>query len=113
VSHPRFPRSAVSLASYNLRRTCAKRSPRHVARCKVRNLKTAVTVRLRRQLRLVEAPVLQFHALIDETALRRPVLASEAHREQLRFIVERASLPMSPCRCSASRLAPIQASSAI
>ncbi|WP_116044191.1 helix-turn-helix domain-containing protein [Amycolatopsis palatopharyngis] len=52
-----------------------------------------VTIRLRRQRRLLEDPLLTLHAIIDESALRRPVCTGQAHREQLRVIAERASLP--------------------
>jgi transcriptional regulator with XRE-family HTH domain len=60
---------------------------------KGRDLENAVTVRLRRQLRLVEDPVVQLHAIVDEGALRRAVLAGAEHRAQLHHLVEQASLP--------------------
>ena len=56
-------------------------------------LENEVTVRLLRQLRLTDAPVLSYHVIIDEGALRRPILAGDARDEQLRAIVERAALP--------------------
>jgi transcriptional regulator with XRE-family HTH domain len=55
-------------------------------------LENAVAVRLRRQLRLVEDPVLQLHAIVDESALRRAVLGGVEHREQLRHLMNQASL---------------------
>lgn len=58
-----------------------------------RSLENAVTIRLRRQRRLLEDPLLILHAIIDESALRRPVCTGQAHREQLRVIAERARLP--------------------
>jgi transcriptional regulator with XRE-family HTH domain len=56
-------------------------------------LENQVTVRLLRQLRLTDEPVLTYHVIIDESALRRPILFGDARDEQLRAIVERAALP--------------------
>jgi transcriptional regulator with XRE-family HTH domain len=56
-------------------------------------LENQVTVRLLRQLRLTDDPVLAYHVIIDESALRRPILFGEARDEQFRAIVERAALP--------------------
>lgn len=55
-------------------------------------LENEVTVRLRRQLRLTEEPLLKYHAIIDEHALRRPILGRTEHKEQMRHLVERAQL---------------------
>jgi len=52
-------------------------------------LATEVAVRLRRQRRLVEDPLLSLHAIIDETALRR----QPCDREQLDHIAAMAALP--------------------
>ncbi|GAB3505645.1 DUF5753 domain-containing protein [Amycolatopsis cihanbeyliensis] len=52
-------------------------------------LENEVAVRLRRQRRLTEDPVLTVHAVIDETALHRPI----CDREQLERIIERSALP--------------------
>ncbi|SEF29482.1 Helix-turn-helix domain-containing protein [Amycolatopsis pretoriensis] len=56
-------------------------------------LENQVAVRLRRQLRLTEEPLLTYHAIIDESTLRRPILYGKARQEQLRNIIERAVLP--------------------
>lgn len=56
-------------------------------------LENEVAVRLRRQLRLTVEPVLQYHAIIDEYALRKPILGRVEREEQLRHLVERARLP--------------------
>ncbi|WP_132879745.1 helix-turn-helix domain-containing protein [Tamaricihabitans halophyticus] len=53
-----------------------------------RMLENQVKVRLRRQQRLFEEPLLRLHAIIDETVLRRQMCAPE----QLRQIVSRAEL---------------------
>ena len=50
-------------------------------------------MRLRRQLRLTEEPLLTYHVIIDEGALRRPILSGDAREEQLQVIIERAALP--------------------
>lgn len=63
------------------------------AALKPKVLENYVKVRLRRQLRLTEEPVLTYHVIIDECALRRPILSGEARQEQLRAIVGRAALP--------------------
>jgi hypothetical protein len=47
----------------------------------------AVVVRLRRQQRLVEEPLLSLHAIVDKAALRREGCIGDARREQLRRIV--------------------------
>ncbi|OXM70598.1 helix-turn-helix domain-containing protein [Amycolatopsis vastitatis] len=60
---------------------------------KPKSLENEVAVRLRRQLRLTVEPVLTYHVIIDECALRRPILFGEAREEQLCRIVERAALP--------------------
>jgi transcriptional regulator with XRE-family HTH domain len=52
-----------------------------------------VAVRLRRQLRLTDDPILNYHAIIDEHALRRPVLGRAEREEQLAHLVDRARLP--------------------
>jgi transcriptional regulator with XRE-family HTH domain len=52
-----------------------------------------VRVRLFRQRRLTEEPVLELVAIVDESALRRPVGGVEVMRAQLRHIVARAELP--------------------
>jgi transcriptional regulator with XRE-family HTH domain len=56
-------------------------------------LENQVTVRLLRQLRLTDAPILKFHAIIDEHALRRPILGRADRQEQLQHLVDRARLP--------------------
>jgi len=56
-------------------------------------LENEVAVRLRRQLRLTEEPTLKYHAIIDEHALRKPVLGRADQEEQLRHLVGRARLP--------------------
>jgi hypothetical protein len=56
-------------------------------------LEIAVTVRLRRQRRLAEEPLLRMHAVVDESTLRRPVLSGAARAQQLDRIVELARLP--------------------
>jgi transcriptional regulator with XRE-family HTH domain len=53
-------------------------------------LENQVTVRLRRQQRLTEEPVLEIHAIVDETVLHRPDLPSGQQREQLAHLVELA-----------------------
>ncbi|WP_020669816.1 helix-turn-helix domain-containing protein [Amycolatopsis nigrescens] len=55
-------------------------------------LDDAVTVRLRRQRRLVDEPQLRLHAIIDENALRRQVCPGAAHEAQLRKIVDQTEL---------------------
>ncbi|MCU1683852.1 MAG: Helix-turn-helix protein [Amycolatopsis sp.] len=55
-------------------------------------LENAVAVRLRRQRRLVEEPILRLHVIVDEGALCRAVLTGEAHQEQLRHLVNQSSL---------------------
>lgn len=56
-------------------------------------LEVDVTVRLRRQLRLLGSEPLEVTAVIDEGVLRRPVGGVEATRAQLHHIAERAALP--------------------
>jgi transcriptional regulator with XRE-family HTH domain len=43
-------------------------------------LENAVAIRLRRQRRLVEEPLLSLHAIVEESTLRRQVCIGEAHR---------------------------------
>ncbi|MQA09554.1 MAG: helix-turn-helix domain-containing protein [Pseudonocardiaceae bacterium] len=59
---------------------------------KARALENQVAVRLRRQRRLIEEPLLQFHTIMDESVLWRPVLTGAEQRAQLQHIVERARL---------------------
>jgi transcriptional regulator with XRE-family HTH domain len=53
----------------------------------------AIQARLKRQNRLTEPSPPRFHALIDESALRRMVGGLDVMREQLSVLVERAVLP--------------------
>ncbi|MGH3914994.1 MAG: helix-turn-helix domain-containing protein [Pseudonocardiaceae bacterium] len=52
-----------------------------------------VEARLFRQQRLTEQPALELVAIVDESALRRPVGGPEVMRTQLRHMVARAALP--------------------
>jgi hypothetical protein len=52
-----------------------------------------VRVRLFRQRRLTEDPLLEVVAIIDETVLRRPVGGVEIMRDQLRHLIRQATLP--------------------
>jgi len=52
-----------------------------------------VQVRLFRQRRLTEDPPLELVAIVDETALRRPIGRAEVMREQLRHLIRQAALP--------------------
>jgi Domain of unknown function (DUF5753) len=52
-----------------------------------------VQIRLYRQRRLTEQPTLELVAIIDESALRRPVGGIEVLRAQLHELVVRAALP--------------------
>lgn len=52
-----------------------------------------VQARLFRQRRLTEEPALELVAIVDESALRRPVGGVEVLRAQLRHIVAQAALP--------------------
>ena len=52
-----------------------------------------VRVRLLRQRRLTADPPLQLTAVVDESALRRPVGGAEVMRTQLRHLVAQAALP--------------------
>lgn len=52
-----------------------------------------VKARLFRQNRLTEAPTLDLLAIIDETALRRPVGGSDVMRTQLQHLVAQTELP--------------------
>ena len=52
-----------------------------------------VQARLRRQRRLTEEPRLELVAIMDESALRRPVGGVEVMRAQLQQVVARAALP--------------------
>ncbi len=54
-----------------------------------RKLEIEVQVRLRRQLRLVESPKLELHAVIDESVIRRP----PCDVAQLRHLLEAGELP--------------------
>ncbi|MFJ7210640.1 helix-turn-helix domain-containing protein [Amycolatopsis sp. NPDC098790] len=58
-----------------------------------RRLENAVAVRLRRQTRLTDDPPLQLHAIIDESALRRPDLLPDEQCAQLEHIIDCAELP--------------------
>ncbi|MFD9892218.1 DUF5753 domain-containing protein [Amycolatopsis sp. NPDC059027] len=60
---------------------------------KGKKLENEVAVRLRRQLRLTEEPILGYHAILDEYALRRPVLAGDERSEQLARLIECAEMP--------------------
>jgi hypothetical protein len=51
-------------------------------------LENQVAVRLRRQQRLFEDPVLTVHEIVDETVLRRPDLPPDQQREQLDHLVQ-------------------------
>ncbi len=52
-----------------------------------------VQVRLFRQRRLTEEPALELVAIVDESALRRPVGGAEVMRDQLQHLVTQANLP--------------------
>lgn len=52
-----------------------------------------VEVRLFRQRRLTEEPALELVAIVDESALRRPVGGTDVMRDQLRNLVTQAALP--------------------
>ncbi len=52
-----------------------------------------VQARLLRQRRLTEEPVLELVAIVDESALRRPVGGEEVMRAQLQQLMARATLP--------------------
>lgn len=52
-----------------------------------------VRVRLLRQRRLTERPTLELIAIVDESALRRPVGGADVMRAQLQNMVKRAALP--------------------
>jgi hypothetical protein len=56
------------------------------------DMANTVAIRPRRQLRLAVEPLLSLHPIVDESALRRPVLPSAARDEQLARIVEVARL---------------------
>lgn len=56
-------------------------------------LENQVTVRLRRQQRLTEEPVLRVHAIVDETVLHRPDLPPDQQQEQLTHLVDLTDLP--------------------
>ncbi|WIV58975.1 helix-turn-helix domain-containing protein [Amycolatopsis nalaikhensis] len=59
-----------------------------------RRLENEIAVRLRRQARLTDDdPPLKFHAIIDESVLRRPDLVPHEQCAQLEQIIERAELP--------------------
>ncbi|WP_343063819.1 helix-turn-helix transcriptional regulator [Haloechinothrix aidingensis] len=55
-------------------------------------LENQVAVRLRRQRRLTDEPLLHLHAVIDESALHRPIGTRDQHHAQLRQVVDRARL---------------------
>jgi transcriptional regulator with XRE-family HTH domain len=79
-----------------------------------RRLENEIAVRLRRQTRLTEDPQLKFHAIIDESVLRRPDLLPDEQCAQLEHILERtaatpdgtAASPSSATRASRSRTSP-------
>ncbi|MGH3685999.1 MAG: DUF5753 domain-containing protein [Pseudonocardiaceae bacterium] len=52
-----------------------------------------VQLRLFRQRRLTEDPLLELVAIVDETVLRRPIGGVEVMRAQLRHLVNQAALP--------------------
>jgi transcriptional regulator with XRE-family HTH domain len=52
-----------------------------------------VEVRLFRQRRLTEEPALELVAIVDESALRRPVGGFDVMRDQLKHLVTQAALP--------------------
>jgi hypothetical protein len=52
-----------------------------------------VQARLFRQRRLTEEPALELVAIVDESALRRPVGGAEIMRAQLRYVLAQAALP--------------------
>lgn len=52
-----------------------------------------VQVRLQRQRRLTEQPALELVAVVDESALRRPIGGADVMRAQLRHLVAQAALP--------------------
>ncbi len=56
-------------------------------------IERAVQVRLRRQRRLSEDPLLELVTVVDETVLRRPIGGVEVMRDQLRHVVRQAALP--------------------
>lgn len=56
-------------------------------------LDRTVQIRLFRQRRLTEDPLLELVAIVDETALRRPIGEAEVMRQQLWHLVGQAALP--------------------
>jgi hypothetical protein len=52
-----------------------------------------VAVRMGRQIRLIAEEPVQLWAILDESALLRPIGGAEVMRAQLRWLVERAALP--------------------
>lgn len=58
-----------------------------------RRLENEIAVRLRRQARLTEDPPLRYHAIIDESVLRRPDLLPDDQCAQLEHIVKFTELP--------------------
>jgi transcriptional regulator with XRE-family HTH domain len=56
-------------------------------------LENEVAVRLRRQHRLVEEPLLSLHAIVDESVLWRPIPDAHDFRAQLHHLIDRAHLP--------------------
>ncbi|MGH3770522.1 MAG: helix-turn-helix domain-containing protein [Pseudonocardiaceae bacterium] len=57
------------------------------------DLDRSARIRLLRQRRLTEGPPLELVAIVDETALHRPVGGVEVMREQLRHLVRQTTLP--------------------
>lgn len=56
-------------------------------------LENEVAVRLRRQQRLTEDPLLSLHAIVDESVLWRAIPDTEGFRAQLRYLIEQSQLP--------------------
>src|SRR5699024_679221 len=56
-------------------------------------LEDQVAVRLRRQQRLTDEPVLRLHAIIDESVLHRPDVSARDLRTQLDHLLDRAAEP--------------------
>jgi hypothetical protein len=56
-------------------------------------IERSVQIRLFRHRRLTEDPPLELVAIVDETALRRPIGGAEVMRQQLRHLVGQAALP--------------------
>lgn len=56
-------------------------------------LERTVQVRILRQRRLAEDPLLELVAIVDETVLRRSIGGADVMRDQLRHLVRQAALP--------------------